>query len=69
MFMIDSITNKVALNDSITFVKSIFTDHLLKPTSNLELIYKTNSYLIWPVIILFISFVLMVAIRVSDIKK
>jgi len=67
--MIDSITNKVALNDSITFVKSIFTDHLLKPTSNLELIYKTNSYLIWPVIILFISFVLMVAIRVSDIKK
>jgi hypothetical protein len=72
--VIDKTVISVALNDSIlndstNVVPSIFSDNLLRPTTGLELAYNTSHYLIWPTIILFIAFVLMVAIKVSDVKK
>lgn len=67
--VIDKTVISLVLNDSTNVVPSIFSDNLLRPTSGLELAYNTSHYLIWPTIILFVSFVLMVAIKVSDAKK
>jgi|GEM_PF-2344625 len=61
--------NETILNNSNNVVPSIFSDNLLKPTTNLELVYNTSHYLIWPAIILFIAFVLIVAIKSSNVKK
>jgi hypothetical protein len=72
--VIQKTVTSIALKDSIyedstVVVPSIFSDNLLRPTNGLELAYNTSHHLIWPAIILFITLVLTVAIKVSDIKK
>lgn len=71
---INSISSAVSFKDSVlkdssTLIKSIFADNLLKPNGQLELAYNTNHHFVWPAIILFLAFVLTVAIKVSDLKK
>jgi hypothetical protein len=67
--VIDRMSSIEAFKDSLHFAQSIFSNNLLKPARSLELVYNTSNYIIWPATVLFISFVLMVTVKVSDFKK